>query len=78
MWLRSGVAVAVAPAAAPVQPLARERPCAAGAALKRKKKEEEKNPNTWWAESLMSLHSVLSLGGGEGIFSTFLDPTGPR
>ena len=39
--LRSCVAVAVA-AAAPIQPLAWELPCAAGAALKRKKNKEEK------------------------------------
>ena len=43
MWLgsRMAVAVAVAGAAAPIQPLAWELPCAAGAALKRKKKKKE-------------------------------------
>ena len=39
MWLRSGIAVAVAwdTAAAPVQPLAWELPYAAGVAVKKKK-----------------------------------------
>ena len=40
--LRSGVAVAVAQAVAPVRPLAWEPPYAAGVALKSKKKKERK------------------------------------
>ena len=48
MWLRSGVAVAVArPAAvAPIQPLAQELPYAAGVVLKRKKKKNTLNQPT--------------------------------
>lgn len=38
------VAVAVAPAAAPIEPLAQKPPCAAGVALKR---ERKKSTNTY-------------------------------
>ena len=44
MWLRSGAAMAVAqaPAAAPIRPLAQELPYATGAVVKRKKKKNQK------------------------------------
>ena len=40
MWLKSGVAVAWATGAAPIQPLDQELPYATGAVVKRKKKKE--------------------------------------
>ena len=42
MRLRSGVAVAVAKAAALIQPLAQELPYAAGAAVKKRKRKKKK------------------------------------
>ena len=42
MWLKSGVAVAWATGAAPIQPLDQELPYATGAVVKRKKKKKKR------------------------------------
>ena len=53
MQLRSGVAVAMVSPAAPIQPLAKELPYAAGAAVKGGKKEE----NRYFSEKMQAHHT---------------------
>ena len=72
------LAVTKASAAAPIQPLAQELPCAAGAAIKRKKEREKKSvPFTTHQVGGGSGTPPCEAGGGwggQGVFQRFCRP----